>query len=98
MAAYVVAQIQIFDPKGYKSYLEGFMPIFERHGGELLAVTSGETTVVEGKWEYPKTVIMKFPDRQAAKAWLADPAYKKLAKHRYASARANLAIVDGIGG
>jgi uncharacterized protein (DUF1330 family) len=36
MSAYVLAQIQIDDPDEYQNYLAGFMPIFERHGGELL--------------------------------------------------------------
>jgi uncharacterized protein (DUF1330 family) len=36
MSAYVLAQIQIDDPDEYQNYLAEFMPIFERHGGELL--------------------------------------------------------------
>ena len=36
MSAYVLAQIQIDDTDEYGLYLAGFMPIFERHGGELL--------------------------------------------------------------
>ena len=96
MPAYVIGQLEIFDPEGYKAYLAGFMPIFERHGGELLASSSAETEVVEGNWDYPRTVLMRFPDLAAAKAWLADPDYRTLAQHRYATARANLAIVEGI--
>jgi len=97
MTAYAIGQIEITDPERYQQYLEGFMPIFERYGGVLLAVTSGKTTVVEGSWGYPATVILQFPDRSAAERWLADPEYKALAEHRYASANTNLAIVDGIG-
>ncbi len=63
MPVYAIGQLDIFDPERYQSYLAGFMPIFERYGGTLLAVTSGETTIVEGEWSYPKTVIMRFPDR-----------------------------------
>lgn len=96
MPAYVIAQLDIFDPERYKSYLAGFMPVFERHGGDLLATTAGETKVFEGVWGHPKTVVMRFPDKAAAEAWLSDPEYKALAEHRYASARANLALVDGI--
>jgi uncharacterized protein (DUF1330 family) len=96
MVAYVVGQLEIFDSERFNSYLSGFMPIFESYGGELLARTSGTTTVVEGEWAHPKTVIMKFPSRAKAEAWLADPDYKDLVEHRYASAKTNLAIVDGI--
>lgn len=96
MPAYVIGQLEIFDPDGYKSYLAGFMPVFERYGGELLATSSAETEVVEGNWSYPSTVLMRFPDIGAAKAWLTDPDYKSLAQHRYASAHANLVMVEGV--
>ena len=97
MVVYVVGQLDIFDPKRYQSYLAGFMPIFQRHQGELLATTAGETTVVEGEWGQPKTVIMTFPSRTHAENWLADPEYKTLSRHRHAAATCNLAIIDGLG-
>ncbi|UWR01918.1 DUF1330 domain-containing protein [Ruegeria conchae] len=96
MVVYVVGQLDIFDPERFKSYLSGFMPIFQRHQGELLATTAGETTVVEGEWGQPKTVIMKFPSRANAESWLADPEYRDLAQNRHASAKCNLAIIDGL--
>jgi len=96
MTAYVIGQLEIFDDVRYGSYLAGFMPIFQRHGGELLSTTSGETTVVEGEWGFPRTVIMKFPDRTSAEAWIADPDYIELADHRHNSAKCNLAVVDGV--
>jgi uncharacterized protein (DUF1330 family) len=96
MSAYVLAQIQIDDPDKYQNYLAGFMPIFERHGGELLATSKNQTIVLEGSWSYPRTVVMKFPSVEAAQAWFNDPDYRLLAQHRYRSARTNLAIVEGI--
>ena len=97
MSAYVLAQIQIDDTEEYAKYLAGFMPIFERHGGELLATSKNDTHVIEGEWAYPGTVIMKFPDPTAAQEWLADPDYRALAEHRKRSARTNLVLVEGIG-
>ena len=96
MVSYVVGQLDIFDTDRYKSYLAGFLPIFQRYGGELLATTSADTTVVEGEWGQPKTVTMKFPSRAKAESWLADPDYQALARHRHASANCNLAIIDGL--
>lgn len=96
MSAYAIGQLEIFDPDEYQKYLAGFMPIFERHGGELLASTKNTTTVVEGKWSLPRTVIMKFPSLQHAHDWHDDPDYQALAEHRRRSARANLALVEGI--
>jgi uncharacterized protein (DUF1330 family) len=96
MSAYMLAQLQIDDPTEYQNYLAGFMPIFERHGGELLATSKNKTIVVEGRWSYPATVIMKFPGVEAAQAWYDDPDYQSLAEHRHRSAQANLVLVEGI--
>jgi len=97
MSAYMIAQIEIHDPVEYKKYLAGFLPIFQRYGGELLATSSCRTEVVEGDWALPRTVIMKFPSTEAARNWHDDPAYRALREHRHRSAKANLVLVDGIG-
>ena len=96
MSAYMIAQIEIHDPEEYQNYLAGFMPIFQRYGGELLATTKNDTTVIEGEWAYPKTVIMKFPNVDKAREWHHDPEYIQLAKHRHRSARANLVLIGGM--
>lgn len=97
MAAYFIAQIDVHDPDEYKNYLAGFMPIFERHGGEMLATSRSETEVIEGAWAHPRTVIMKFPSLEHAHRWHDDPDYQALAEHRRRSARTNLVLVDGVG-
>jgi len=96
MSAYVIAQIRIDDPDRYQSYLAGFMPIFERHGGELLVTSSSPVEVIEGSWDLGRTVVMKFPSAKAARAWKDDPDYQALAQHRHAAAQANLILVDGV--
>jgi len=70
------------------------MPIFQRHGGELLATSAWETEVIEGDWALPRTVLMRFPDAAHARAWHADPDYRALAEHRHRAARANLVLVS----
>ena len=92
MSAYMVAQIDIHDPDGYQAYLAGFMPIFERYGGELLATSKGETE----EWATPRTVIMKFPSLDHARRWHEDSDYQALAEHRRQAARANLVLVEGL--
>ena len=68
MPAYFIAQINVTDPDGYKDYLAGFMPIFQRHGGTLLATSGKEIEVIEGEWAHPRIVLMSFPDMAAARA------------------------------
>ena len=94
MKAYVVAQTEVFDADGYQPYADGFWEIFARHGGEFVASSQSDTVVSEGVWDPPNTVIIAFPDRIAAEAWLSDPEYVKLARFRHRSARTNMVIVD----
>ena len=96
MCAYVIGQLKINDSAGYQAYLDGFLPSFERHGGELLASSRHETHVLEGDWALPRTVIMRFPSIAAARDWYEDPEYQDLCKIRHRTADANLVIVEGI--
>lgn len=96
MAAYFIAQISIHDPDGYQAYLEGFMPIFDRHGGRLLTVSSKPVEIIEGNWAEDGIVLMEFPDMAAARAWKDDPDYIELAKIRQKTATANLVLVEGL--
>jgi uncharacterized protein (DUF1330 family) len=96
MSAYVIGQLNIKDVEAYQEYLDGFMPAFERHGGELLATSSQSTEVLEGDWALPRTVIMRFPTVTAARSWYNDPEYQHLAKIRHRTADANLALIEGL--
>lgn len=96
MSAYMIAQIAIDDAEEYGNYLAGFMPIFQRYGGELLATSKCDTRVLEGDWAHPCTVVMKFPSMSRAMAWHDDPDYRALSEHRKRSARANLVLVQGL--
>ena len=96
MPAYVVGQLEIHNPDAYQAYLDGFMPSFERHGGELLATSFSETGVLEGSWSFPRTVLMRFPTVDDAKSWYTDPEYVELAKIRRRNASTNLVVVQGI--
>jgi uncharacterized protein (DUF1330 family) len=96
MSAYMIAQIDVHDMQEYQKYLAGFMDIFERHGGELIVVSSNDTEVIEGEWAYPRTVLMKFPSLDAAHAWHDDPDYQALVLHRHKAAKTNLVLVEGL--
>ncbi|GAA6161561.1 DUF1330 domain-containing protein [Ruegeria sp. HU-ET01832] len=96
MPAYFIAQISIHDPEGYQGYLQGFMEIFDRHGGRLLTVSSKPVEVIEGEWEKDGIVLMEFPSMEAAEAWKNDPDYVALAKIRQNTASTNLVLVDGL--
>src|SRR6056297_2225680 len=97
MPVYVIGQLEIHDPEAYEDYLAGFLPSFERHGGELLATSRAETEVLEGDWALPRTVVMRFPSVESAKAGHSDPDYVELAAIRHRTASTNLVVVEGLG-
>ncbi len=96
MPIYIVAQINIEDRDTYARYEAGFMEIFDRYEGELLAVDEA-VRELEGSWEYTRTVIIQFPNEAAARSWYDSEDYQALAQHRFAASAANLAIVQGLG-
>ena len=96
MSVYLIGNIEIEDRARYQQYEAGFLEIFQRHAGKLLAVDE-EQIVLEGDWPATRTVVIEFPDEAAARAWYDSDAYQTLAKHRWASSRADLALVRGFG-
>lgn len=95
MTAYVVGQLEVLDWDDYQDYLNGFMPSFERHGGELLATSMQETEILEGTWASSRTVVLRFPSLVSAREWYADPEYVELMKIRQRTAKTNLVLVEG---
>ena len=63
MPVYIVASIAIEDREEYRKYQDGFLEIFSRYKGELLAV-SDSPRVIEGEWPFTRAVILRFPDGQ----------------------------------
>ncbi len=95
MSAYLVAQIQIENPEVYQQYADGFRPTILPYEGEILAVDN-EGDVLEGEWALPRTVILKFPSMQQAKAWYNSPGYQELVKLRHRASKGNVILVRGV--
>jgi uncharacterized protein (DUF1330 family) len=96
MTVYVVALLNITDRAEYQRYGEGFMEIFNRYDGQLLAVDESPT-VVEGAWPHTRTVLASFPSAEAMNAWYDSPEYQALAQHRFNASTASIALVKGLG-
>ena len=96
MSVYFVAQITIHDRAGYSKYEAGFMPVFEKYNGRLLAVDEAPE-VLEGAWNCTRTVLIEFPTREDALAWAGSADYQAIAKHRWAASTANIAMIKSLG-
>ena len=64
MTVYAIALLNIADRERYGAYQQGFLEIFSRYSGKLLAVDEAPT-VKEGDWPYTRTVLIEFPDAEA---------------------------------
>lgn len=95
MAAYVIVDVEVKDPAGYKPYLAAVPALIRKHGGEYL-VRGASLEVIEGTWKPTRIVVLRFPDRAAAQAFIDDPEYLPLKEIRHRVARTDMVLVDGM--
>jgi len=95
MAGYVVTQIRnIKDQEIYKEYVSKVTPIVKKYGGEFL-VRGGEFTTVEGRWDYSRNVVIKFPSYEKALEWYNSPELKPVKQMRLSNSESNGIIIKG---
>ena len=95
MTVFVVAQLSISDREAYGRYEAGFMDIFQKYRGNLLAVDEAPVAV-EGEWAATRIVLVSFPDADAFNDWFQSPEYVELAKHRKAGSTGSILQVQGL--
>ncbi|MEM8767849.1 MAG: DUF1330 domain-containing protein [Pseudomonadota bacterium] len=95
MSVILVAQITIHDRERYGQYEAGFLEIFSRYAGTMRAVEEAPE-ILEGEWPCTRTVLVDFPDREAAMAWYQSDEYQRLAEHRKAASVGNIALLNAL--
>ena len=95
MTVYAIAQLRFTDRAAYDRYQAGFMDVFRRHPGTLLAVDESPQ-VIEGKWDREKLVLMSFPDEAAFRGWAQSSEYQDISKDRLAGADTLVLLVEGL--
>ena len=95
MSGFAIFNIDIKRPEEYKEYVKKVKPIAERYGGEYI-VRGGESTIVEGNWAYPRTVVIKFPSYEKALEWYNSEEYKPIKQIRLDNSVANGIIIKGV--
>ena len=95
MAVYMLVDTKIKDLDAYEEYKHKAKPIVESYGGEYLA-RGGYTTVPENElWTPTRMVIVRFPSRKDAEAFLDSDEYAPVKAIRNKHADATLTIIDG---
>lgn len=95
MTVYLIANLNIDDRARYGEYEAGFLEIFNRYDGTLLAVDENQD-VLEGDYAFTRTVLISFPSREQARAWYESEAYQALAAHRWASSSGSAILIEGL--
>lgn len=94
MSIYIIAEFHIHTRAEYDKYDALFMDVFDQYNGELLSVDESPT-VLEGEWTSTRSVLITFPSKADAMAWMTSPEYIKIAKHRLAGSTGRVRLVEG---
>ena len=93
-SGYMIFNINVNNPENYKEYVDNVKPIAEKYGGEYI-VRGGENMVIEGNWQYPRTVVIKFPSYAKAIEFYKSDEYQPIKKIRQDNAMSNAIIIEG---
>ena len=95
MAAYVINDVHITDPKLFEQYRQLSPASVEHFGGRFLA-RGGQTAAIEGDWIPRRLVIIEFPSLARAQAWVESAEYAPARRLRQLSARSRMVMVEGV--
>lgn len=94
MKAYLVLDVSVKDFVGFQSYVAEIPAFIAKHSGRYI-VRGVEPTTIEGDWAPERLVIIEFPDREKAHAFLDDPDTQDLFELRHATTTSKLLLADG---
>jgi len=92
--AYLVLDLAINDFAAFSPYIAAIPAHIARHQGRYI-VQGVEPTPIEGDWTPQRLVIIEFPERSNAEAFLSDPSIQGLFKVRHETTTSKLVLVDG---
>jgi uncharacterized protein (DUF1330 family) len=95
MKYYFVAQIKIHNQKEYQKYLDTIDEVFSQHKGKYLAVDS-TPTIIEGKWDYSKSVIIEFSSKEEFEEWYYSNEYQAILKFRLNASTCDTILIEGL--
>jgi uncharacterized protein (DUF1330 family) len=95
MSAYVISEVDVRDPEGFKVYRTIAAKVIAHYGGRYL-VRGGGANLIEGG-PPPKTIIVvEFPTMERLREWYASPEYAEALKMRQTALDRRLIFVEGV--
>ncbi|MBX6426525.1 MAG: DUF1330 domain-containing protein [Variibacter sp.] len=97
MAGYLIANIEVHDPATFAKYRAQVAPLVARFGGRYL-VRGGDLEHVEGRLPVRRLVVLEFPSLTEARRFYESAEYAPVMQLRLASAKSDVALVEGYAG
>ncbi|UPJ53184.1 DUF1330 domain-containing protein [Bradyrhizobium sp. 200] len=94
MKAYLVLDLTVNDFAGFRKYIAEIPAFIAKHSGKYI-VQGVQPMPIEGDWKPERMVIIEFPERRKAEAFLSDPEIQDLFKVRHATTTSKLVLADG---
>jgi uncharacterized protein (DUF1330 family) len=94
MKAYLVLDLTIHDLAGFRPYIASIPAFINKHAGKYI-VQGVQPTIVEGDWRPERVVVIEFPARENAEAFLSDSDCQDLFRVRHETTTSKLVLVDG---
>jgi uncharacterized protein (DUF1330 family) len=94
MSYYFIAQIKINDPETYRKYIDKVDSIFVKSKGKYL-VLDNNPEVLEGTWDYTRSVVIRFDTKADFESWYRSPEYQEILKYRLQAAQCDTILVKG---
>ena len=95
MAAYIVADVEVQDPKKFEEYRARVPASLAPYGGRFI-VRGGKVETLEGTWSPSRIVVLEFPSVERAKAWWDSEEYAEPKRIRRAASRGQFIVVEGV--
>ena len=94
MAAYIIADVVVTNEAQMIEYRRWSTRAMQEFGAEVV-VRGGEPEVLEGGWAPKRIVVLKFRDREHARAYYASATYTQARRVREGAGTIHMVLVDG---
>jgi uncharacterized protein (DUF1330 family) len=93
--AFLIAEIKVNDPDGYKAYVAKVPAVTDAFGGRFI-VRGGKTESIEGAEPAGRVAIIQFRSMEELKRYWNSPAYQEIAPIRLKTAISRIYFVEGV--
>ena len=95
MTVYIISRLTIHDRTEYDKYESQFEEVFAKFDGKLLSVDE-DPIVLGGDWDATRSVLIEFPSKDAALAWMQSDDYQRISKYRNAVSTLSSILVKSV--